>query len=134
MNTDAYQKTRLASQKQLSMYIVSIDKKFSDFSQKVNNYSRTRLKILINFPLIIEIEPEVEIKSTESYHIQKTFDEKDNNNADSSSQNQFGKFRNEYDTTQNEKDTNNDPFRKNKSTVYGTPKNQRRNTKGILCL
>ena len=97
-------------------------------------YSRTRLKILINFPLIIEIEPEVEIKSTESYHIQKTYDEKDSNNADSSSQNQFGKFRNEYDTTQNEKDTNNDPFRKNKSTVYGTPKNQRRNTKGILCL
>ena len=31
---------------------------------------------------------------------------------------------------QNENDKNNDPFRKNKSTVYGTPKNQRRNTKG----
>ena len=37
---------------------------------------------------------------------------------------------NEYDTMQNENDKNNDPFRKNKSTVYGTPKNQRRNTKG----
>ena len=35
---------------------------------------------------------------------------------------------------QNENDKNNDPFRKNKSTVYGTPKNQRRNTKGTFIL
>ena len=86
-----------------------------------------------SFRYIVEIEPEVEIKSTESYHIQKTYVKNTNDNADSSSQNQFGKFRNEYDTTQNEnKDKNNDPFRKNKSTVYGTPKNQRRNTKGTF--
>ena len=88
----------------------------------------------INFYLyFVEIEPELEIKSTESYHIQNTYSKKKSNNGDFDSEYDNRKSNNEYDIIDNDKKSKNrDSFRKNKSTVYGTVKNQRRNTKGIF--
>ena len=81
----------------------------------------------------VEIEPEIEIKSTESYHIQNTYSKKKSNNGDFDSEYDNRKSNNEYDIIDNDKKSKNrDSFRKNKSTVYGTVKNQRRNTKGIF--
>ena len=70
---------------------------------------------------------------TKSYHIQNTYSKKKSNNGDFNSEYDHGKSNNEYDIVDNDKkNKNRDSFRKNKSTVYGTVKNQRRNTKGIL--
>ena len=78
----------------------------------------------------VEIEPELEIKSTESNHIQNIYVKNIGHNSDSDSVNNFdGKlFDDSLERGRNDK--NNDPFRKNKSTPYGTTNNQRRNTKG----
>ena len=81
----------------------------------------------------VEIEPEIEIKSTESNQIQNIYVKNIGHDSDTNSLNDFGGSSNGYDGLENgRKDKNGDPFRKNKSTIYGTTKNQRRNTKGTF--
>ena len=53
-------------------------------------------------------------------------------NSDSNSANDFEGQLFDDNLERGRKEKNNDQFRKNKSTPYGTTKNQRRNTKGIF--
>ena len=81
--------------------------------------------------ILLEIEPEVEIMSTESHHIQNTHLNHYGNDGDPELNDALDEDMNEFSIIgDTRKNNNQEQFRKNKSTPYGTTKNQRRNIKG----
>ena len=69
--------------------------------------------------------------STESYHIPNTYINQHGDNDDSHSIDELDEEMNGFSIMgDTRKNNNQEQFRKNKSTAYGTTNNQRRNTEG----